>query len=152
MISIVVATSLNKVIWKNNKLPWYYPEDLKNFKEITSWGTILMWRNTYYSIWRPLPNRRNVVLSESEINEEWVEVYHSIEDFFQNWISQDENVYVIGWESIYKQFLDKSDYLYLTLIKENYEGDTFFPDYKDKFEEIKRENKWDFDLLVLKRK
>jgi len=110
-----------------------------------------MWYNTYLSIWRPLPNRRNIVLSKEPI--QWIETYDSIpaliEQLEKEWVS---GFFVIWWASIYQQFLDKADTLYITEIKKEYDGDMFFPDFKGKFVEISREAHDELDFVVYKKK
>jgi len=150
-ISIIVAMTKDYVIWKNNDLPRSYPEDLKRFKKLTSGHTIIMWSKTYHSIWHPLPNRRNIVLSRSNNNIDGVEIYHSIESLLDQLISEnlpkDEEIFIIGWSTIYSQFLDKCDFIYLTEIKETYDWDTFFPKFLDSYEEIEREKHEQFDFV-----
>ena len=124
MINMIVASSENGVIGKDNTLPWKIPEDLKRFKKLTSGNTIVMGRKTFESIGRPLPNRRNIVLTK---NRAWkvkgVEVIHDTRDVFDI----EEDVFIIGGEKVYEAFLPWADNLYLTLVKGDYEGDAFFP-------------------------
>jgi dihydrofolate reductase len=140
-LSIIVAMSSNHVIGVNNTLPWHLTEDLKYFKSLTTGHTIIMGRKTYESIGRPLPHRRNIVISrDTETTYEGVEVVHSIEDAFS--ISKNDNeVFVIGGSNIYKQALDLVDHLYVTEIKKSFTGDTFFPEIdKEKWTEFSRED------------
>lgn len=110
-----------------------------------------MWYNTYLSIGKPLPNRRNIVLSKTYID--WVEQYQSIDLLMKKlndeWVV---DFFVIWWASIYEQFLDKADILYLTEIKKNYIWDTYFPEFKDKFVEVSREVWEELDFVVYKKK
>lgn len=149
-ISMIVAMSPNRVIWKNGKLPWNLPADLQKFKEITTWNTIIMWRKTYQSIWRPLPNRRNIVLTSQEID--WIETYNNIDDLLEDLQEQNWKIFIIWWESIYRQFLDFADKIYLTEVKKEYEWDTFFPAFEHKFEEVEREKFEEFDFVVYDKK
>ena len=107
--------------------------------------------NTYLSLGRPLPNRRNIVLSKEHM--EWVEYYTSIpalmEKLENEWVSE---FFVIWWAFVYQQFIDKADILYLTEIKKEYDGDTFFPVFEDKFEEVSREVWEELDFVVYKKK
>ncbi len=127
-LSIIVAMSSNCVIGVNNTLPWHLSEDLKYFKSLTTGHTIIMGRKTYESIGRPLPLRRNIVISRNtETSYDGVEVVHSIEAAIS--ISKnDGEVFIIGGSNIYKQALDLVDHLYVTAIKKNFLGDAFFPE------------------------
>ncbi|HOQ79252.1 MAG TPA: dihydrofolate reductase [Candidatus Absconditabacterales bacterium] len=140
----------NRTIGKDNKLPWHYPEDLQYFKKTTSGFPIIMGLNTYYSIGRPLPNRRNIVLSSQEIQIEGVEIFHSIPELLET-VKDEKEIFVIGGASIYKQFLPLADKVYLTEIKKEYDGDTFFPEFEKDFSEISREKHDDLDFVVYQR-
>ena len=120
--------SSNRVIGVNNTLPWHLSEDLKHFKSLTTGHTIIMGRKTCESIGRPLPNRRNIVISRNkEVSYEGAEVVHSIEDAFS--ISRNDNeVFVIGGSNIYEQALSLVDQLYITEIKKSFSGDAYFPE------------------------
>jgi dihydrofolate reductase len=120
--------SSNRVIGVNNTLPWHLSEDLKHFKSLTTGHTIIMGRKTYESIGRPLPNRRNIVISRnSNTSYEGVEVVHSLEDAFSI-STNDKEVFVIGGSNIYEQALSFVDQLYITEIKKSFLGDAFFPE------------------------
>lgn len=127
-LSIIVAMSSNRVIGVNNSLPWHLSEDLKHFKTLTTGHTIIMGRKTYESIGKPLPNRRNIVISRN-LNAFYggVEVVHSLEDAFST-SSNDEEVFIIGGSNIYEQSLHLVEHLYITEIKKAFEGDAFFPE------------------------
>ena len=127
-LSIIVALSSNRVIGVNNTLPWHLSEDLKHIKSLTTGHTIIMGRKTYESIGRPLPNRRNIVISRnSNTSYEGVEVVHSLEDAFSI-STNDKEVFVIGGSNIYEQALSFVDQLYITEIKKSFLGDAFFPE------------------------
>lgn len=126
--SIIVAISKNNAIGKNNSLLWNIPEDLKHFKNITSGHTILMGRKTFESIGRPLPNRRNIVITRDESYKyEGIEVATSLIKALDNCKYEDE-VFIIGGGEIYKQALPFADKLYVTHIEKEYDADTFFPE------------------------
>jgi dihydrofolate reductase len=127
-LSIIVAMSSNRVIGVNNSLPWHLSEDLKHFKTLTTGHTIIMGRKTYESIGKPLPNRRNIVISRN-LNAFYggVEVVHSLEDAFST-SSNDKEVFIIGGSNIYEQSLHLVEHLYITEIKKAFEGDAFFPE------------------------
>lgn len=125
MISLIVAYARNQVIGKDGVMPWHLPADLKHVKEITTSKTIVMGRKTYESIGKPLPNRRNVVLTRSQdFRLPGVEVVHSKEDVLAL-----GDVIIFGGAEIYRQFLDVVDRLYITEIDLETEGDTFFPQW-----------------------
>lgn len=155
-LSMIVAMARNRVIWKDKELVWHYPEDFKYFKEKTTGHPIIMWQKTYESIGRPLPNRRNIVLTkEDEID--GVECFHSIESLIENLkktTSEDEEVFVIWWAYVYKQFLDLwiIETLYLTDVKKEYEWNIYFPEFEDKFGEVSRDDRGEIDFVVYKRK
>ena len=144
----------NRTIWKDNKLPWNYPEDLKYFKKTTSGHPIVMWLKTYNSIWRPLPKRRNIVLTRQDINIEWVDVFHSIPALLENLntTEKDNEVFIIWWANIYKQFIPLADKIYLTQIKKEYEWDTFFPKFEEKFTETSRDINDELDFIIYTKK
>jgi dihydrofolate reductase len=127
MIAIVVAMARNNAIGKDNQLLWHIAEDMKFFKSLTQGGTVVMGRKTYESIGRPLPNRRNLVVSRTvdQLGDR-VEVFHSLEEALGA-ASTDEKVFIIGGGEIYRQSLALADTLYITLVDHAYEADTFFP-------------------------
>ncbi|WP_054740018.1 dihydrofolate reductase [Cellulosilyticum ruminicola] len=136
MINIIVATSKNNQIGINNQLPWHISEDLKYFRTITSGKTVLMGRKTFESIGRPLPNRKNIVLTrDSNFAPEGVSVVHSLDEALEI-CKTEEEIFIIGGGEIYSLFLPYADYLYITLVDKVINGDTDFPVYEDQFEMI----------------
>lgn len=128
-INLIVAMSRNRVIGKNNTLPWHIPEDLKYFKEMTTGHTIIMGRKTYESIGKALPNRRNIILTKNhDFLAEGCTVVHSVREAMQLSIPEDE-LFVIGGAEIYSLFLPFASKLYITQIHAKIEGDTFFPEF-----------------------
>lgn len=127
MIALVVAYDSNRLIGQNNQLPWHYKEDLKYFKKVTLNQTVLMGRKTYASILKslngPLPNRDNVVLSTTLVDDR-VTVISDLESYVK---TAQTDIYVIGGASIYAQTLPLCDRLYITHIEKTFTGDTFFP-------------------------
>ena len=103
-ISIIVAMSKNRVIGKNNTMPWHLSDDLKNFKSVTTGKTVIMGRLTYESIGKPLPNRKNIVLSRNLKNSDVIvldKLEHAIEE------SKEENeIFIIGGQDIYNQTIE----------------------------------------------
>lgn len=164
-ITLIAAMDPNNTIGKDNDLPRWraYPEDLQRFKEVTSGNTIVMWRKTFESIGRKLPNRRNIILTR-KWNIDGVETYNSIDSFLEAMFQEEiptcktwncgeveENVFIIGGAEIYKHFLNKADYLDITEIKKEYDGDTFFPSFKENYKEISREEHEKFDFVKYKK-
>lgn len=126
-ISLIVAVDSKNGIGKNNQLPWHLPADLLHFKKITTGYPILMGRKTFDSIGKPLPNRRNIVISRQknlEIN--GVEVCDSLESAL-SLCKNEEEVFIIGGAQIFEQSLSIANTLYLTVIDHNFNADTFFP-------------------------
>jgi dihydrofolate reductase len=130
MISIIAAVDDKRGIGKNNKLPWYLPEDLVRFKEITKGHCVIMGRNTFESIGKPLPDRKNIVVTQDpNFSAEGVNVVNSIDDALDDTVSGGGEIFVIGGAQIYVQTIDLADKLYLTQVDGDFNCDTFFPDY-----------------------
>lgn len=128
-ISCVVAVANNNVIGKDNDIPWYLPADLKYFKKITLDHHILMGRNCYESIGRPLPKRTNVIITRDPyfIASNCL-IAHSINEALEiAYDNGEEEVMIIGGGTIYKQTQDLWDTLYITEVDLNVDGDIFFP-------------------------
>jgi len=140
-ISIISAIGKNNESGKKNTLLGNVPADLKHFKDTTTGKTIIMGQKTFESIGRPLPNRRNIVLSQdNSFQTEGVEVAHSLEELDNLLNRQNEN-FIIGGGQIYRLFIDKADKLYITHVGADFpDADTFFPEInKNKWQEISRE-------------
>lgn len=130
MFSIIVAHSKNNIIGKDNKIPWYIPDDLKRFKEITTGKTIIMGRKTFQSLPCVLPNRKHIILTENKdfiFNDSNVEICTDINEIIEKYQTSDEEVFIIGGGEIYSKFLDLSTKLFITEIDINLDGDSFFP-------------------------
>ncbi|WP_342647944.1 dihydrofolate reductase [Mucilaginibacter sp. CSA2-8R] len=139
-IYIVVAIATNNAIGKNNQLLWHLPNDLKHFKEITSGHTVIMGRKTYESVGRPLPKRRNIVVTRQAIEIPGCEVASSIQEAIAIG-RRDSDLYIIGGAEIYRQALPLTDSIYLTIVHQAFEADTFFPEIKpEEWLEVSREN------------
>lgn len=146
-LSIIVAITSNGGIGKNNELLWHLKADLKHFKAITTGHTILMGRKTFESIGRPLPNRRNIVISsQNAFAIDGVEVFHSLEEALEA-VKSEEEVFIIGGGEIYRQTMPLASKLYLTVVEREYEADTFFPeiDYSQ-WKELSSERLYEGDL------
>ncbi len=128
---MISAIAENRAIGKNNQLLWHIPEDFKHFKETTTGHAMIMGQKTFESIGKPLPNRTNIVLTnDKNFKVEGVVISYSIPEALKKAEETGEQeVFIIGGGSIYKQFIDLADKLYLTVVEGNFEADTFFPDY-----------------------
>jgi dihydrofolate reductase len=158
-ISIIVAIAQNNAIGKNNQLLWLMPNDLKHFREITLGRTIIMGRKTFDSVGKPLPKRRNIVVTRREIQIPGCEVVKSINDGIDLCKNEDE-IFIGGGAEIYRQAMDKTDRIYLTIIHHDFEADTFFPeiDYAQ-WDETSREyyepddkNPYPYSFITLNRR
>ena len=132
-LSIIVAMSRNNAIGVNNELPWHLPEDLKNFKKLSLNKPIIMGRNTFDSIGRPLPERDNIVLSRNaEMNNENIFLANNQDralDLAEGFAKkrQCDEIMIIGGEQIYRMFFRSVSRIYLTLVDTHINGDAFFP-------------------------
>ena len=127
MISLVVAMAKNRIIGRNNALPWRLSADLKRFRRITMGHPIIMGRKTYQSIGRPLDGRKNIVISRNrEFRPEGVTVAGSIDEALSS--ANDDEIMIIGGADIYAQTLERSDRIHLTLIHQDFDGDAYFPE------------------------
>jgi dihydrofolate reductase len=127
-LSIIVAIAQNNAIGKDNQLLWHLSEDLKRFKKLTTGKTVIMGKKTYESLpFRPLPNRKNIVLSDN--NADVIPgciMANSIPQAIE--LADDGENFIMGGGSIYKQFLPVANRLYLTIVYHDFEADTFFPE------------------------
>jgi dihydrofolate reductase len=138
--TIVVAISENHAIGKDNKLLWYLPNDLKHFKEITTGHTVIMGRKTYESVGKPLPKRRNIIITRQNITIEGCEVVGSIEAAIELCKTEDE-VFIVGGAEIYKQAMHLTDRIYLTIVHKSFDADSFFPEIDlTEWQEVARED------------
>lgn len=159
IISAILAMDENRVIGKDNQLPWHLPADLQHFKQIT-WGKpIIMGRKTFQSIGKALPGRKNIVITRDlDFRAENCTVVHSLEDVFNDCKDASE-VMIIGGAELIKQTLPQIQKLYLTLIHHQFEGNIYFPELNEKeWKEIDRvdhqpdeKNKYAYTFLTLSR-
>lgn len=157
-ISMIVARSRNHVIGRDNQMPWKISADLQFFKRVTMGHPVIMGRKTWESIGRPLPGRRNIVVSRNANYEaKGADLVGSLEEALKN-LNEFERVFVLGGEQLFKQAFDKADRLYITEIDLDIEGgDTFFavPD-PDNWKEVERtpgsEGDITFSFITLERK
>jgi dihydrofolate reductase len=128
----IAAMSVNRVIGKDGRLPWHLPEDFAWFKKVTSGQAVLMGRKTFESIGKPLPNRRNLVVTRGRDLPHGVELVRDLEAFSAEDYPCD--VWVIGGAEIYRELLGRCEEIYLSIIPRVIEGDAFFPEFEDRFD------------------
>ncbi|MEB3101584.1 dihydrofolate reductase [Ferviditalea candida] len=129
-ISIIVAMDRNRVIGKDNKLPWRLPAELAYFKKVTMGHPVIMGRKTHQSIGRPLPGRNNIVMTrDSGYQAEGCQVVHSIDESLR--LIGEREAFVIGGAEMIRLFFSHTSKLYITWIDHEFEGDTFFPDFDE---------------------
>ena len=136
-ISIIAAIGENNELGKNNDLIWHLPNDLKFFKSVTTGKTVLMGRNTFWSLPKVLPNRTNIVITDmDEDYQKEVVIYNSIEAFLEDYINTEEEVFIIGGASIYSQFINIADKIYLTEVAATCDdAQVYFPQFdKEQYE------------------
>jgi dihydrofolate reductase len=159
MLSLIVAMAKNRVIGHENKMPWHLPAELAYFKRITTGHPIIMGRKTFDSIGRPLPNRRNIVVSRNtSFHSRGVEVANSLENALA--LCANENPFVIGGASLYAEALAITQKLFITEIDADLVGDTFFPPidnsvWKEESREVRsndEKNIYDLQFVVLQRR
>lgn len=165
-ISLIAAISENRVIGRDNTLPWYIPEDLKRFKDITKGHSVIMGRRTFESIRRLLPNRTNIIITrDQEYRVEGAVIVHSLEEALQEAsrlrtnnqepITDKDEVFVIGGGQIFEQAMEIADKLYLTIVHTTIDGDVFFPDYSGFTKEVYRRDsaneKYSYTFLDLEK-
>lgn len=162
MISLIAAMGNNRAIGFDQDMPWNLPKDLAYFKQVTTGHTIVMGRKTFESIGRPLPNRKNIVLTRQKnihLPEE-VTIISSFDELLDiHKRAASEEIFIIGGGELYKQALPYAERLYITEINEDFEGDTFFPAFSKKDWKIvseipgvrDRENPYDYKFLTYER-
>lgn len=162
LVSAIVATAKNNVIGKDNQIPWYLPADLAYFKRTTLGHHIIMGRNSFHSIGRPLPKRTNIVVTRDPFFQaDGVLVAHSVEEALgMAYDNGETEVFIIGGGAIYRETQDLWDKIYLTEVALEVEGDVFFPETDPaEWRETWREhhepdakNEWAYTFRILERK
>jgi len=161
-ISLIAAITPTRVMGKNNQLPWQMPADLQYFKKVTLGKPVIMGRKTYESIGKPLPGRKNIIITQNKNFSAPPEcqIVHSVaEALALDSIKDCEEVCVIGGSKIFELTLPLADYLYLTFIEADISGDVYFPEWdKTQWTEISREhhlkdteNPYDYSFLVFEK-
>ncbi|MBW5802638.1 dihydrofolate reductase [Coxiella endosymbiont of Ornithodoros amblus] len=159
IITLIAAMDKNRLIGRNNELPWHLPPDLAHFKSITLGKSIVMGRRTFDSIGKPLPHRRNIVITQQKnLIIRGCDIFYSLDDALSA-LTNELEVIIIGGARIFKEALPKADKMILTIIDHSFEGDVYFPKWNDKewkiTSKIKHEreekNPYPFQFLELKR-
>lgn len=153
-LAAIVAHDPNLVIGRKGELPWHYSEDLKYFKKVTMGHPIIMGRIVFEELnEEPLPGRENIVLSRSR-NYEYVPTFNAIQGAL-DYVDDEDIAFVIGGAEVYRQLMPKVEKLFVTEIHEEYEGDTYFPEYRHKigstWKEIKRDTHSELSFVVYER-
>ncbi|WP_339030446.1 dihydrofolate reductase [Spiroplasma endosymbiont of Cantharis nigra] len=134
MISLIWAQSKNKIIGKDNKLPWDIKEEMQHFINYTRGKTILMGRNTWDSLSKkPLPNRKNILITSRELEKSYnnLEVSSNLEEILKKYKVKDEELVIIGGSQIYKSALEYADKLVVSIINKDYQGNIFAPQWDE---------------------
>jgi len=132
-ISMIAAMSENRVIGNKNDIPWRIPGEQMRFRSLTMGKSVIMGRKTYESIGKPLPNRRNIIITRnSSYSAPGCEVVTSLSKAL-GLVKNEDEVFISGGEAVYKEALPLADRIYLTAIHFKIDGDTFFPDLGDQF-------------------
>ena len=133
MISLIVAMAKDRVIGKNNALPWHLSDDLKRFKKLTMGHPIIMGRRTFESIGKPLLGRHNIVLTKNKnFSYPGVTVLNSLDevlDMFEHGNDKNQELFIIGGAGLFEKSLPIVDKIYLTLIDHQFDGDVRFPEF-----------------------
>jgi len=152
-LSILVAMAKNRVIGKNNALPWHLPADLKHFKALTMGHPVIMGRKTYESIGRLLPGRTNIIVTRQKAYQVAGAItVNSIDDALkvcQAGVDGNNEVFLIGGAELYRQTLERCNRIYITEIQQDFDGDTFFPAFNlEEWKEITREKHFSEDRIL----
>lgn len=151
-ITIIAAVAENGVIGRAGKLPWHIPEDLKRFKQLTLGHPVIMGRKTFESIGKPLPERKNIVITgQKDYRRGGIEVVHSLDGALKA-CEGSEKVFVIGGSSVFEEALPLADRLELTLVHRVVEGDVYFPPIGSEWKEKKREDHEGFSFVTYVKK
>ncbi len=159
ILSMIVAHADNRIIGKDNDMPWHLPADLAYFKKTTLGKPVIMGRKTYESIGRPLPGRQNIVISrDDQYQADGIETVTSVEQALAL-VSDVDEIMVIGGGAIYQHCLPAAQRLYITHIDAAIDGDTQFPAYENEWQKVSSEvrgadekNKYELDFCIYERK
>ncbi|OCN03727.1 hypothetical protein A4S06_05035 [Erysipelotrichaceae bacterium MTC7] len=156
MVSLVVAMGDNRVIGKDGWMPWNLPEDLKVFRKITIDQNIVMGRTTFEGMKKPLPRRHTYVVTRNEdysYNHDDVTIVNDLAGLLTSYKDRKDVLYVTGGAQIYTEALPYVDEMWISLVDEHYNGDTFFPEFNpDDFIVVTKEKKEGFTLIHYRKK
>lgn len=153
MIAVIAGMTRDRVIGKDNALPWRIPGELAVFKERTMGGALIMGRKTFESIGKPLPGRTNIVVSRGMAPRDGITVCSSLDEAIAAARQVSERVFIIGGASVYEQSLGLADTMYLSIIPGSFEGDAFFPEFEaDAWEQTATEEHTGFVVHIYKRR
>lgn len=153
MFKIIVAHDPNRVIGNGTNIPWHIKEDFLHFKRTTLNHTLIMGSTTFNSIGKPLPNRKTIVINSSkDFDAMGEEVCTDLNEIIKKYKDSEEVVFVVGGASIYRQMIDYVDEMIISLVKKEYEGNIYFPEYEDKFYTYKEEEYDEFIVKYMRRK
>ena len=159
-LSLVVAASSNNVIGRDGGLPWHLPDDLRQFKRLTTGKAVIMGRSTYESIGRPLPDRRNIVMTRNaDYVADGCDVVSSVSEAIDA-LEGAEEAMIIGGAQVYRDFLPLADRIYLTRVQAEVEGDTYFPEIDEatwrlvssEHHGADEKHRYAFDVMVFERR
>lgn len=159
MISIIVAAAQNNAIGYQNQLLWHMPADLKYFKQKTTGHTVIMGRKTFESVGKPLPNRRNIIITrQADYTVAGATVVHTLQEALDLCDSTEES-FIVGGAQIYGEALAHTDRIYFTLIYQEFMADTFFPPIdqtlwqlvSEDFHHADEKNPFDYNFMVYER-
>lgn len=153
MFKAIVAHDPNRVIGNNLDIPWHIKEDFKHFKETTTNHIVVYGSKTFESMGKALPNRVNIVLNfDKNFNAPGCEVVTSIDEIVNKYKDSEEVVFICGGASIYRQFLPYCEELIISEVKKEYEGNVYFPEYKEDFSLYKEDEREEFVIKYYKKK
>ncbi|MEZ4599712.1 MAG: dihydrofolate reductase [Syntrophotaleaceae bacterium] len=150
---IIVAMTAKRVIGHKGAIPWHIPDELRLFRELTEGQSVIMGRRTFESIGQPLPNRHNIVVSSRLCSLPGVDVCRNLETALQQGDHYEKKIFLIGGVEIYRAALPLADFLYISWIDGDFEGDTWFPDFSfDQWEMIAQRDLISFRHEVYRRR
>ena len=153
MFKIIVAHDPNRVIGNGPNIPWHIKEDFLHFKRTTLNHTLIMGSTTFNSIGKPLPNRKTIVINNSlDFDAMGEEVCTNLNEIIIKYKDSDEVVFVVGGASIYRQLIDYTNEMIISLVKKEYEGNIYFPEYENDFITYKEEEYDEFTVKYMRRR
>ena len=155
MIILIAAMAHNRVIGYQNKMPWHIPNELAHFRRTTQGQTVLMGRKTFDAIGGPLPHRHNIIVTSKplSLDNKEVTITGDLLGTLKDWQKKDQPLYVIGGGQIYESALPYADEIILTVVKGDYQGDTYFPAFSSNdFILIKQDYNPEFNVFYYKRR